>query len=150
MKMFSKNKTGLTLVIFPLSPLTFTYVCWFESQISEFFMPRELQLIFQERDKRLEPTDGRPDIPSPVLRLESEVLRVVDPGHQVLVLRVEHSSTHGPVLPGTTAKIKRIIFTLCQLKLETQTLFASQLLIFFALDIIYNLDINLQSSVIKG
>ena len=59
-------------------------------------------MIFQERDKRLEPTDGRPDVSSPFLRLESEVLRVVDPGHQVLVLRVEHSPAHGPVLPGTT------------------------------------------------
>ena len=82
-----------------------TYVSWFEGQISEFFMPRELQLIFQERDKRLEPTDSSPDIPPPLLGLESEVLRVVDPGHQVLVLRVEHSTTHGPVLPGTTVKI---------------------------------------------
>ena len=73
-------------------------------------MPRELQLIFQERDKRLEPTDGRPDIGPPLLGLESEVLRVVDPGHQVLVLSVEHSPTHGPVLPRTTEKIKKNIF----------------------------------------
>ena len=73
-------------------------------------------MIFQERDKRLEPTDGRPDIAPPLLRLESEVLRVVDPGHQVLVLSVEHRPTNWPVLPWTTEKIKKNLFNELYLK----------------------------------